>query len=159
VHALVTGNQLIRKSKSGHESSLFNPKDSAETTGEKDSLDGSKSNQTLSIAVWAIDPFDGPVGLLFHGGNVVDGLEKEGFLVVILHESINEDGVGLRVNIFHHHLEAVEAAGFGHLNFRAETLSQILKHNTVGGSEKRENVLDEVLLIWSEFEPVFGVLT
>jgi hypothetical protein len=95
---------------------------------------------------------------LLHGGNIVDSLEKKGFLVVVLHESVNEDGVSLRVNIFHHHLEAVKATGFGHLDLCAETLSQILKHDTVGGSEERENVLDKVLLIWREFEPVLGVL-
>jgi hypothetical protein len=62
------------------------------------------------------------------------------------------------VDVFHHHLEAVEASGFGNLDFGAETLGEIFKNNTVRGCKKSEYVFDEMLLIGSESLPILHVL-
>ena len=51
------------------------------------------------------------------------------------------------MNIFHHHLEAVEATGFWHLDFSAEPLSQVFENDAITCGEESENVLYEVLLI------------
>jgi len=53
------------------------------------------------------------------------------------------------VNVFHHHLEAVEASGFGNLDFGAEALGKVFQNNTVRGSEESEYVLDEMFFIRS----------
>lgn len=63
------------------------------------------------------------------------------------------------MNVFHHHLETIETTGLRHLDFRTKPLSKILKNNAVTSSEKSKNILDEVLLIFGEFLPVFLVLT
>jgi hypothetical protein len=63
------------------------------------------------------------------------------------------------VNVFHHHLETIEASGFRDLNFCAESLGQILIDNTIRGSKEGENVLNEVLFAISESFPVFSVLS
>lgn len=62
------------------------------------------------------------------------------------------------MNVFHHHLEAVKAAGFRDLDFCHKALRQIFKHNAVGGSEKGQDVFDEVLFTFGEFLPVFYIL-
>ena len=62
------------------------------------------------------------------------------------------------MNVLHHHLESVEASGFGNLNLCAESLSEIFEHNAVRSSEEAEHVLDVMLLVLSEFLPVFDVL-
>lgn len=78
---------------------------------------------------------------------------------MVLAQSVDEDGVGLAVDVFHHHLEAVETASFWNLDLRAETLGEILKYDSVTCRKKCENMLDEVLLVSVEFLPVLLVLT
>lgn len=73
-------------------------------------------------------------------------------------EGVDEDRVGLAVDVFHHHLEAVEAPGFGNLDFGAKTLGKIFENNPVRGCEKSEDMLYEMLFIGSESLPVFNVL-
>ena len=63
------------------------------------------------------------------------------------------------MNVFHHHLETVKAAGFWNLYLCAESLRKVFKHNTITSCEEREYVFDEVLLVLSELLPVFCVLT
>lgn len=62
------------------------------------------------------------------------------------------------MNVLHHHLETIETASLWNLNLSHEALSEILKDNTVGGSEECENVLDEVLLVIIKLLPVLNVL-
>ena len=63
------------------------------------------------------------------------------------------------MNVLHHHLEAVEGAGFGNLNLRRESLGQILKHDSIGGGKEGKNMLQEVLLIRLKGRPVLFVLS
>ena len=147
VHALVTRDKLVAKSEPGHKAALFYPEDCTEASGEEDTLDGRKGNQALGVAVSAVDPFNGPLSFFFYGRNVRDCFEEEVLLISVLAEGVDEDRVGLAVDVLHHHLEAVEASGFGNLDFGAKTLGEIFKNNTVRGCEKSEDVLDEMLFI------------
>lgn len=61
------------------------------------------------------------------------------------------------MDVLHHHLEAVEAAGLGHLDLGAELLGEVLVDDAVGGREEGEHVLDEVLLAVVEALPVLDV--
>ena len=63
------------------------------------------------------------------------------------------------MNIFHHHLEPIEAASFRNLDLGHEALSKILQHNAIAGSEKGQNMLDEVLLISGKLFPVLNVFS
>jgi len=51
------------------------------------------------------------------------------------------------VDVFHHDLEAVEAACLSSLDFVGETLNEVFVNNTVGCGKESENVGDEVLLV------------
>jgi len=157
MHTLVTRNKFVAKSKSWHQTALFYPENCTEAAGKEDALDSCKSNQALSEAVRALNPFHGPLSFQFHGGNVRDCFEKEVFLFSVLAKGVNEDRVGLAVNVFHHYLEAVEASGFGNLDFGAEALGKVFQNNTIRGSEESEYVLDEMLFVRCELLPVFHV--
>jgi len=61
------------------------------------------------------------------------------------------------VDVFHHHLETVECSCFRNLNFSHESLSKVFENNAVTGSEKGQDILNEVLLVFTEFLPVLHV--
>lgn len=63
------------------------------------------------------------------------------------------------MDVLHHHLEAIEAARFGDLNFSGKSLGQIFYHNSIRRCEERQHVLDKVLLVFAELLPVLDVLT
>ena len=63
------------------------------------------------------------------------------------------------MDILHGHLEPIEAPGLWDLNLGHESLSEVLDNNTVGGSKEGEHVLDEVLLTFVKFVPIFQILT
>jgi len=149
MHTLITRDKFVAKSESWHQTALFDPENCTEAAGKEDTLDGCKSNQALSEAVRALDPLHGPLGFQFHGGYVRDCFEKKVLLFSVLAKGIYEDRVGLAVDVFHHHLEAVEASGFGNLDFGAEALGEVFQHNTVRGGKESEYVLYEMLFVRS----------
>jgi len=51
VHTLITRDKLIREGETRHQTTLLEPEDSAEATGEEDALDGGEGNKALSEAV------------------------------------------------------------------------------------------------------------
>lgn len=77
----------------------------------------------------------------------VDGVEEIGALLLFFDICVNEEGVGLRMNVFHHDLEAIKAASLGYLDFAAETLNQVFVNNSIRCSEERKNVRDEVSFV------------
>jgi hypothetical protein len=62
------------------------------------------------------------------------------------------------MDILHGHLESIEAPGLWDLDLGHEPLSEVLKDNTVRGGKEGEHVLDEVLLTFVEFVPIFQIL-
>lgn len=81
------------------------------------------------------------------GRTSVNSIEEISSLLMFLDVSINEERVRLRMDILHHDLESIEAAGFGNLDFAAESLDQVLVHDTIGSSEEGKDVRDEITLI------------
>ena len=63
------------------------------------------------------------------------------------------------MNILHHHLETVEAACFGYLNLGHESLSEVLKNDTIRGRKEGKDMLNEVLLTIIELLPVLDILS
>ena len=89
----------------------------------------------------------------------VNGIEEVGTLLGLLDICIDEQRVGLRVDVLHHDLETVEATGLGDLDLATETLNKVLVDNTVGGGEEGKDVGDEVTLIVVEaVVPVVKIL-
>ena len=63
------------------------------------------------------------------------------------------------MDVLHHHLKAVEGAGFGDLDLRGEPLSKIFEHNSVRGSKEGKNMLKKVLLVRFKGSPVLFILS
>lgn len=55
------------------------------------------------------------------------------------------------MDVLHHDLESIEELGFRTLDFRTESLHQVLVDDPVRRSEKSKNVLDEMSLVVVQF--------
>ena len=62
------------------------------------------------------------------------------------------------MHILQHHLEDVEGARLGRLDFGAESLDEILVDDAVGGGKKREHMRDKFALVVIEIFPVADIL-
>lgn len=89
----------------------------------------------------------------------VNGIKEVSTLFGLLDIGVDEQGVGLGVDVLHHDLEAVEATGLGDLDLSTETLNKVLVDNTVGGGEEGQDVGDEVtLIVVQAIVPVMKIL-
>jgi len=70
------------------------------------------------------------------GLTVVNGVEEVCTLLRLADVCVDEERVGLSVDILHHDLEPVEASCLRNLYFAGEALDKVLVDNTVGGSEE-----------------------
>lgn len=166
VQTLITRDELVGEGQTRHETTLLEPEDGSEGTGEENTLHGSESNETLSEGRFPVlDPLDGPIGLLGNAGDCrglasidqsqsrlevhtgINSVEEVGALLGFLDVGIDEERVGLGVDVLHHDLETVEATSLRDLDLAAEALDEVLVDNAIGGSEERENVGDEVALV------------
>ena len=74
-------------------------------------------------------------------------VKEVGALLLLFDVCVDEQGVGLGVDVLHHDLEAVEAARFRDLNFTAEALDEVLIDDTIRRGEEGEHVGDEIALV------------
>jgi len=95
VHALISADQLVGKSKAWHHSSFLEPKDRTEASTEEDSLHASESHQALCERAVSSDPLESPLGLLLYRRNILNGIEQEIFLGSIRNVGVDDQGVGL----------------------------------------------------------------
>ena len=120
--SLISGDKFVWKGESGHERTFFQPENGAKRTREENSLHCSKSNKPFLESLLFVHPLHCPLRFLFYHINVLDGIEQVKFLILVLDVCINQEGVGLGMDIFHGDLEAVEAASFRDLDLGAELL-------------------------------------
>lgn len=160
VETLVTGDELVGEGKTGHETTLLEPEDRCEGTGEEDTLNSSKGDEALCKgAVLVLDPANSPVGLLLDTWDGLDGVEEVRALRLLLDVCVDEKRVCLGVDVLNHDLKTVEAASLWDLNLSGETLKQVLVDNAVGCGEEGKDVRDEVTLIVVEtVVPVVQIL-
>lgn len=160
VETLITRDELIRESESWHKTTLLEPEDGGKGTGEEDTFDSGKGNEALSkCGLLVLNPAESPVGLLLDAWNGIDSIEKESALLGVLDIGVDEERVGLGVDVFHHDLESVEASGFWCLDFIAESLDKVLVDDTVRSGEKGQDVRDEEALIIGELVvPIMQIL-
>ncbi len=62
------------------------------------------------------------------------------------------------MNVFHRNLKTIKATSFRDLHFRHESRGEIFIDNSVAGSEKGDDVLDESLLVRVQLAPMFQIL-
>ncbi len=160
VHALVARDELIREGETRHQAALLEPEDGREGAGEEDALDGSKGDETLREGRLLVrDPAECPVGLLLDARNGVDGIKEVLTLLGVLDIGIDEERVCLGVDVLHHDLEAVEAAGLGSLDLVGETLDEVFVDDAVRRGEEGKDMRDEVPLVVVEtIVPVVEIL-
>ena len=159
VHTLISGDELIGEGKSWHKTSLFQPENGTETARKEDSFNTGEGDDSLGEGSLRADPSQGPFSFLSNRWDVLDGFEKVFLLDVVLNVSVDQKSIGLRMNILHHHLETVESSSLWDLDLCHESLSKVLKNNTITGSEESKNVLDEMFLVISEVSPIFKIST
>ena len=159
VESLVTADELVGEAKAGHEAALLEPEDGAEGAGEEDTLNGGEGDATLSEGgIVTLAPLEGPSGLALDAGDGLDSIEQVLLLLAVLDVGVDEEGVGLGMDVLHGDLESVEAAGLGTLDLGGEISGQVLVHDAVGGSEEGEDVADEVTLVGVEVLPILEVV-
>ena len=89
----------------------------------------------------------------------INGIEQVGTLLGLLDVCVDQERVGLRVDVLNHDLETVEAASLGNLDLTTETLDQVLIDNTIRCSEEGKDARDEVaLVIIQAVVPIMKVL-
>lgn len=158
VHALISADQFIREGEAWHQTPLLEPEDRTEAPTEEDSLHTGKGNQALGKRAVGSNPLESPICLLLYRRNILDGIEQEVFLGSVRNVCVDNQRIGLRMNILHHHLEAIEASCLWDLDLCHEPLGKVFKYNSIGGSEESENHLDEMLLVSCELGPILEIL-
>mmetsp|Transcript_51441 Transcript_51441/g.112776 ORF Transcript_51441/g.112776 Transcript_51441/m.112776 type:complete len:335 (+) Transcript_51441:158-1162(+) len=131
VQPLVTGDHLIRERQTRHQPPLLEPENSAEGSTEQNPLHGSEANEPLSEAVLVIHPLHCPGCLLCDRGHLLNSIEKVVLLHRILDILFNQQGIRLRMNIFHRDLKPVKSPSLRQLDFTRKLGTQVLQHNPV----------------------------
>ena len=148
VHTLVAANQLVGEGEAGHETAFLQPEDGSKGSREEDSLDSGEGNKAFTEGCTIVgDVTKCPVSLLLDTGNGINGAEEIVATSGVLDVCVDEERVRLRVNVFHHDLETVEATRLSSLDLVGETLNEIFVDNAVGCGEESEHVGNEVLLV------------
>ena len=100
VHGFVTADELVAEGQFRHETTLLDPEDRREGAGEEDAFDGGKSNETLGEGRAPVrDPSESPVSLLLDARNGLDGIKEMLALSRVPDVSVDEQRIGLRVDI------------------------------------------------------------
>lgn len=100
VETLITRDELVGECQSRHETTLLEPEDGGERSREEDTLDGSEGDQALGESRTLVrDPLEGPVGLLLDAGDGLDGVKEVGATGVVFDIGVDEEGVGLGVDV------------------------------------------------------------
>ena len=159
VQALVAADELVGEAEAREEAALLEPEDRAEGPREEDALDGGEGHAPLGEGgVIPLAPLQGPAGLLLDAGDGLDGVEEVVLLVRVLDVRVDEEGVGLGVDVLDGDLEAVEAPGLGALDLGGEVGGQVLVDDSVRGREEGQDVADKVALVGVEAVPVLEVV-
>ena len=118
--------------KTGHETTLLEPENRTERTGEEDTLHGGERDETLrERSLVAIGPLKSPVSFLLDTRDGLDGSEKSILFLLVLDVRIDQKRVHLGVDVLDRDLESIEASCLGNLNFVTEILSKVLVYDTV----------------------------
>merc|ERR1740130_1237786 len=109
-----------------HANSVCRPSSREISSLEK--VNPGKGNNPLSETVIFLHPLYGPLSFLLNCWHRVDSVEDHllfGWLFDVL---LDEEGIGLRVDVLHCHLEPIECASFRDLHFCGKLGSKILQH-------------------------------
>lgn len=76
-----------------------------------------------------------------------DRVEQKGTLTGLFDVGVYQERISLRVNVFHHDLEAIETPGLRNLYFITESFEEVLVDDSIRSSKESENMRDEESLV------------
>eukprot|EP00438_Fugacium_kawagutii_P012791 Skav211671 [mRNA] locus=scaffold216:105387:106229:- [translate_table: standard] len=158
METFIARNELVGKGQTRHETSLLQPEDGTKRSAEEDALNCSKCHKTLSKAAFTIHPLNGPTGLLPDSWHCVNSIKKVILLLWVLDVLLDQQRIGLGVDVFHSNLETIKGPSLWNLHFRRELLRQVLQNDAVTSREECQHVLHKMLLALVEAYPVLVVL-
>lgn len=132
MQTFVSADELVRERQATHETTLLEPEDRSKRAREEDALHTGESNQPYPEGHVVGDVLHRPIGLLLDTRNVFHSLEQKVLLLLVLHIRLDQEAVGLGVNLLNHRLECVKSTRFSNLHFRGELRDEVLSHNAVG---------------------------
>mmetsp|Transcript_6944 Transcript_6944/g.16721 ORF Transcript_6944/g.16721 Transcript_6944/m.16721 type:complete len:243 (-) Transcript_6944:176-904(-) len=155
MESLVARNKLVRKGQARHEPPFLEPENGTEASGKEDSLDDAKGDAPLGETGHVrVAPLECPLRLLLHARNGIDRVQETHLLAVVLDIGVDQQGVGLGVDVLDGDLESVETSSLRRLKLSHEILGQILVDDSVGGGKEGKDVADEVALVVGELRPI-----
>lgn len=105
VEALVARDELVGEGESGHLAALLEPEDGAEGAGEEDALDAGEADEALGERrSGVVDPLEGPGRLGADRRHGLDGVKETGLLDLVGDVGVDQERVGLGVDVLHHQL-------------------------------------------------------
>lgn len=90
--------------------------------------------------------------------NGIDAIEQLRLLGLILDVGVNQERIGLRMNPLHRILKGVEQLDYLRANLALKSSHQVLHDDSVRPSEERQDVGNEMLLIFGQLRPISMVL-
>ena len=158
MHALIPGYQFVAERQSRHKAAFLKPENAAKRTGEENAFYDGKGDELLAEAA-VFDPPQGPVCFPFDAFEVFDGMEQVVLFLRIFDVGVNEQRIGLGMDVFHHDLKAIKKLGFGILYHPDHVFSEVLIHDPVAGCKEGKHMFDKMLFVPAELVfPVFHVL-
>src|SRR5579863_5271319 len=103
------------------------------------------------------DPPQRPFGLLANRRHRVDGMEEPVLLLRVLDIGVDQERIGLRMDILHHDLKAIETPRLRQLYLTHEVDRQVLVDNAVTGGEESQHVTDEMPLAVIQLVPMLQI--
>mmetsp|Transcript_105513 Transcript_105513/g.235500 ORF Transcript_105513/g.235500 Transcript_105513/m.235500 type:complete len:237 (+) Transcript_105513:450-1160(+) len=158
MQTLIARDKLIGEGQARHEAPLLQPVDGAEGAAEEDALHCGECDDALGEAVIIVHPLHGPFRLLADRWHGVDGIEDGILLNRIPNILLDQERIGLRMDVLHRHLESIKGASLRHLDFCGKARSQILVDDAIRSGEEGQDVLDEVPLGIGQLIPILRIL-
>ena len=161
VHAFVPTDKLVRERQPGHEAAFLDPKYRRERARKEYSFHGSEGHKSLTKRRRLVGyPPQRPRRLLLDAGHRLDGAKEMCALLWVRNVGVDQERVCLRVDVFHHDLETVEAARLCHLYLCREALDKVLVDDAIGSGEEGQDPRNEEALVFIQtFVPVADVMS
>jgi hypothetical protein len=92
MHALVSRDELVGESETGHKAALLEPEDGSKGARKEDTLNGCECDESFTKGRTTVrDPFECPVGLALDAWDVLNGVKEILALSSVLDVRVDEE--------------------------------------------------------------------
>ena len=123
VEGFIATDLFVCEAQSRKDALLLEPENSTDGAGKEDSFDDGKGGMLL------ITSYFSPLCFSTHSRHRLDCIKQIDALFVVVDARVNQQGIGLVVNIFHHKLKATEKLGLQRRDFIHEVLTHVVGCN------------------------------